>query len=361
MKYLFSKKIFPLALEVLILGAFVFTDLLFPKGEAVFPVPGQADPSFDRHAGSRNGPENFYRPRIVRSLAVEDYNALGYRNDLYTRPPRRVVAVGNSIIETLSALGVGDRIVFAGSYSNSYYVPEPENAAAFRSIPLEKASYLNMETVLALEPDFIVSGQVIYSRKRLKSTAFWNDRGVHTYVDENANSPTSRIHVENLDREYDFILGLGEIFNRSDRAEEIVAHCKETLRSIREKVKDRKKQKVLIVEQFGKYLVAYDDTKLAGNICVRLGAEVHRFPAGTISLEEIIRDNPDVIFVVKSGNDPRKAAVSFSQIPALECVNAVRHHRVYGIALDYTYNSNVKTESGIKQFARGLYPDLHLE
>lgn len=64
----------------------------------------------------------------------------------------------------------------------------------------------------------------------------------------------------------------------------------------------------MIIEMLGKNIVAYDSTKLAGDICVKLGADVPSFSSGTIGLETIIEENPDVLFVVKSGGNPEEAA-----------------------------------------------------
>lgn len=148
------------------------------------------------------------------------------------------------------------------------------------------------------------------------------------------------------------------IFNKEEQAGKIIAEMQETVENVQSRIRGCRKPKVMIVEQLGKNLVAYDDSKLAGDICTRLGAYVPVSPFGTIGLEYLLKEDPDVIFVVKSGGDPAVAAADFRNIPALQSLNAVRNNSVHGIALNYTYNSAIKTKAGIKKLAQGIYPEL---
>ena len=87
----------------------------------------------------------------------------------------------------------------------------------------------------------------------------------------------------------------------------------ETVKDVQSRIRGRRKPKVMIVEGLGKNLVAYDDSKLAGDICTRLGAYVPSSPFGTVGLEYLLAEDPDVIFVVKSGGDPEAAAEYFKK------------------------------------------------
>ena len=296
--------------------------------------------------------------RAVQNLRVQNYRVLGEQLTYYTKVPQRVIAVGEQINETLVALGVADKVICPVRYGNPFYKPEPSYAAGYNSIKFQDFSILNMETVLSLEPDLIISGQSIYSDKRLKSTDFWNQRGINTYVSANANSPSSHEQKETLQQELDFILGLGKIFDKEQRAQQIVTEMQQPIARVKEKNNGRPQPRVMIVELLGKSLIAYDETKLAGDICKQLGAKVSSFPDGTIGLETIVDENPDVLFVIKSGGDPEQAADFFRKYPGLQSLPVIKQGRVYGISLNYSYNSAIKTGEGIKKFAHGLYPDL---
>jgi len=299
-----------------------------------------------------------YPKRMIRNVEVKNYNIVGDKISFYDRVPQRVVAVGENINETLVALGVEDKIICSVKYGNPYYVPEEKYAERYNKIHFESGIILNTETVLALAPDLIISGQSLFTNKGLKSTEFWNQRNIHTFLPENANSPALRNHRESLELEYKFIAGLGMIFNKEEQAGKIIAEMQETVKNVQSRIRGRRKPKVMIVEGLGKNLVAYDDSKLAGDICTRLGAHVPSSPFGTVGLEYLLAEDPDVIFVVKSGGDPEAAAEYFKNIPALQSLKAVRNNRICGIALNYTYNSAIKTGSGIKKMAKCIYPDL---
>lgn len=309
-------------------------------------------------AAPLSGAEECYKPRLVKNVIVKNYNAVGEAESLYTHMPQRVVAVGEQINETLVALGVADKVICAVRYGNPYYTPEPQYAAGYNKIHFENFVVLNAESLVAMRADLIVSGQSLFTDKRLKSTEFWNERGVHTYLPPNANSPTSRKHKESLEDELGFILGLGTIFDREERAKAIVQEMYDTIAYYKKASAGQPRPKVMILEELGKNLVSYDETKLAGDICTRLGAYVPPSPLGTISLEAIIDEDPDVIFVVKSGGDPEAAAEHFRRNPALGSLKAIKNKQVYGIALNYTYNSAIKTGEGIKKFAQGIYHKL---
>lgn len=298
-----------------------------------------------------------YKPRLVKNVIVKNYNAVGEKETLYTQVPRRVIAVGEQINETLVALGVHDKVICAVRYGNPFYTPEPQYQEAYNKINFENFVVLNTETVVAMRADLIVSGQSLFTDKRLKSTEFWNERGVHTYLPPNANSPISHKHRESLEDEMGFILGLGTIFDKEQQARAIVNDMYATIDYYQHKSPYMPKPKVMILEELGKSIVAYDDTKLAGDICTRLGAYVPPSPLGTIGIETILYENPDILFIVKSGGDPEYAADRFRNMPALRTVKAVKNKRVYGISLNYIYNSAIKTGAGIKKMAKGIYQD----
>lgn len=302
--------------------------------------------------------ETAYTPRTIQNIRVIGYQNKGIISETFTKRPHRVIAVGENINETLVALGVEDSVICPVAYGNPFYRPAPENAEVYQKISFSRTGILNPESVLAMEPDLIISGQSVFNQKSLRSTDFWNERGVHTFLPVNANSPTSRSYRETLEQEYDFILGLGRIFDQEDKAKALVQEWKDEIRHIRTKTQGMHQKKVLIVEMMGRQLVAYDDTKLAGNICKKLGAYVPHAPEGTVGLEYLIEENPDVLFVIISGGNPETAAERIKNIPALESLACIQQNHVYGMMLNNTYNSAIKTGEGIRLFAEGIYPEL---
>ena len=299
-----------------------------------------------------------YSPRLVENIEVKNYNIVGKAVDYYDRMPQRVVVVGENIIETLVALGVEDRIIAAVGYGNTYYAPQEKYAARYRKVKIESGLVLNTERMLSLSPDLIISGQQLFSDKRLKSTSFWHQRNIHTFLSLNANSPFTHNHKESLDLEFEFILGLGKIFDREKEAKNIVDEMRDEIEDVSTRGREGQSPKVMIIEQLSGQFVTYDNTKLAEDICTRLGAIVPTSNS-TIGLEDLLKEDPDVLFIVKSGGNPEAAADAFRNMQALRGLRCIKNKRVYGIALNYTYNSAIKTGEGIKKFAQGIYPELY--
>lgn len=302
-----------------------------------------------------------YTPRYIENIEVKNYDIVGKINTYYDKVPTRVLVVGENILETFVALGIENNILCPVVYGSLYFVPEPEYAKGYNKLNKQRTNILNVETVLALKPDLIVGGQSIFSDKNLKGTRFWNERKVYTFCSLNANSPRNHDHMETLEQEIDFILGLGKIFDKEQRAKKLVADMTADIEKIRMYAKTVRRPRVLIVEQLGGNIVVYGKNKLAGNVCEKLGANVIDFPGGIIGWEGILQVDPDVIFVVKSGGNPEIAANIFRNKEGLQSLRCVKNKRIYGIALNYTYNSAVKTGVGIKKFAAGLYPDFAIE
>lgn len=301
--------------------------------------------------------DNDYAPRYVQNIDVVDYNITGVSYQYYQSVPRRTLVIGENIIETLIALNLEDNIILAAGYGNPYFIPNKKYADKYFSLNIENQVNLGFEKILALHPDLILGGQVIFSNKNLKSTKFWNERNVHTFCSLNANSPSNTNHKESLENEFNFILGIGKIFDKEDEALQIVNSMKKDIDFINANTVNSIKPKVMIIEDLNGITV-YGKNKLAGDICTKLNGNVLESKGAIIGIEDLIKADPDVLFVVKSGGNPEDAANVYRNMPVLKNLQCVKNKRVYGIALNYTYNSAIKTGEGIKKFAAGMYPEI---
>ena len=159
-------------------------------------------------------------------LAVEILNSHGEkeRQVLYS-PPKRVAAVWQNSIETLLALGVGDRIIAGMGVPDRKYIRE-EYQAGYEAIPYKSLENLDPETIMMMRPDFIAGWSSTFTDKVLRSTEFWNERGVHTYISQNSDPANRNRTIEN---EYADILNLGKIFDREEKAESLVKEMKDEI------------------------------------------------------------------------------------------------------------------------------------
>lgn len=299
-------------------------------------------------------------PRVVENIAIDNYSVMGKTYTTYQAAPNRVVVVGENRIETLLALGLENNIVAAVTENTSLENIKKHYQYDYPQLPLLNSTFLNVESILAVNPDLIITQQCHYIDKRLRSTNFWHSRGINTFVPLTTNAPLKRIYRESVEQEYEFILGLGQIFGVEARAIELVEKMQAEINYIREQTKNQQQPTVLIVEFYSGRLISYDSSKLAGNMCANLGAKVIDTPQATMGLEDLFMVDPDVLFVVQSGGNVDDGLRQILNNVALRNLRCIKNKRAYSISLNETYNSAIKTISGIRTFARGLYPELIL-
>lgn len=235
--------------------------------------------------------------RIINNSRVENYFRTGTNRQKFREIPSRVLVIGANEIETLIELGVEGSVIAALNHQdNGEFGIRKKNKTAFSVLPLLPREKVNMEYVLWLRPDLIIAQQEFFSKNRLGSTDYWNDKGIYTMVPPNTTSPSKHSEAETIEKEMQFIRDMGIIFQKETRAEEIISNTWGRIDMIQNTVKGLDKPKVMILDLIS-VMVSYDRSKIAGDIVASLGASVPYTPAA-ISPEHIIQEDPDVVFVV---------------------------------------------------------------
>ena len=224
-------------------------------------------------------------------------------------------------------------------------------------ITFEKAP--DKETVIMSQPDFILSWYSLFADKNLGDVDYWHENGTNTYMSLNSGAASDRT-VEN---EITDILNLGKIFNVEEKAQALVDEINKGIDSVVSKVNNQKKQTTLIIEYMDGQIYTYGAKTLGGDMISKLGGELLNPEGGNISEEDLVKLNPDSIFVVyMDRNDKTVAQGEVDKVlknPALASLDAVKNKRVNSIALGEMYSSGIRTIDGINTFANGLYPQLN--
>ena len=287
-------------------------------------------------------------------LAVEILNSHGEKErQVFYSPPKRVAAVWQNSIETLLALGVGDRIIAGMGVPDRKYIRE-EYQAGYEAIPYKSLENLDPETIMMMRPDFIAGWSSTFTDKVLRSTGFWNERGVHTYISQNSDPANRNRTIEN---EYADILNLGKIFDREEMKDEIS-------RAAGQATLTGKHPRGLIIEFMRSDISVYGEETLAGDILRRMHGELLASGQQQISKEQIIEMDPDAIFVILIEGDydhPKQKLDMLYHEQALRDVRCIREKRVYPLPLYSVYSSGIRTLDGIRYIGKGLYPDLYKE
>ena len=295
-------------------------------------------------------------------VTIENFNTQGEpEQQTFTKPPERVVAVWQNSIETLLALGVGDRIIAGnGVPDKKFFLPQYQEQ--YSRIPYTGLQLLDVETTMMLKPDLIVGWHSTFSPKVIRPTAFWHKRGVNTFI---ARSSMIDAKPRTLANEYKDILDLGKIFDKNERAQQLVGQMQQEVNfAISQTAGYQKRPRALVLEFMGKEPTVYGEKSLAGNIVKELHGELLAEKQRAIGLEQVVELDPDVIFlVVTEFNYGHEQDVldRVTQHKALKNLRCVKEGRVLPLPLYAIYSSGVRTYDGIKIIANGLYPDLYKE
>lgn len=270
----------------------------------------------------------------------------------FSKVPQKVIANRIYVAETLIALGAEKNII-AVNYQNTdrykEYLPQyKEQADNLRRITFDN---LTMEEAVSLQPDFIIGWLTTFDSKGLGTTDFWNKRGVNTYINTTSNGLTKHETIEDQEK---FILDMGKIFQKEAESKELVDNIEKAIKTT---INSKSKYKrVLVLENEGRGFRNYDSDTLAGNMVERLNGQIVS-QGRVLSYEEVIKINPEVIFLVYFNKDRFIQLKQIYSIPALNSVNAIKNKRVYPIRLDYIYTPGVRIVEGLKIMRKGLYDE----
>lgn len=295
-------------------------------------------------------------------VTITNYNYAGEEvSYTYTEAPQRVLAVYQGCIETMIALGLEDHVI--ASYGLDNEVKE-EWQEGFAQMHYDDSVFApDKETVTLLEPDFIFSWGSYFGDKKLGDVDAWNEKGVGTYM----NSNTVPGGTRTLENEYTDILNIGKIFHVEDKAQALVDEMKAQVTGTLSAVQGQDPVRVAVVEPISGKITNYGQKSLAGDMVTALGGELAMPEADSISKEDLVAADPEVVFVVYmaySGDDPQSVMdqqLSLIQDdPALQSLQAVKNGKVHLIMLGDMYASGPRTLDGLKTLAQGMYPELSL-
>ena len=295
-------------------------------------------------------------------MTVESYNYAGdVVTTTYEKAPERVIAVYQGSIETMLALGLEEHVV--ASYGLDNAVKEEWEDGLSKMNYHEEVFAPSKEDVMMLEPDMIFSWGSLFGEKKLGDVDQWISRGTNTYINTNTRAGG---YDRTLEHEYTDILNIGKIFDIEEKAQALVDEMKQEIEDALAKTKGKEAQSVSVIEFLNDDISNYGASSLAGDMITQLGGELAAPDAKQVGKEDLVEQNPDVIFVVymensgDDGEDVKSTCVAkVMEDPAFASLDAVKNGRVYPIMLGDMYASGARTIDGIRNFAAGLYPELN--
>ena len=221
--------------------------------------------------------------------------------------PQRIISLGPSITEELYLLGVENKIVGVTTYCQ-----RPPQAQEIEKIGT--VIEVNLEKVISLQPNLVLATSLTNpkAKEKLKNLGI----KVITF-------PSAKNFREICEQ----FLELGKIVGREKEAEEIVYRAKKTVSSVKQKVKELPKPKVLVQVGAKPLWVAPKDSfvndfiEFAGGINIAGNSET-----GLYSYEKVLKQNPDVIIITTMGIAGEEEKKIWQKYKTL---NAVRNNRIY--------------------------------
>ena len=271
----------------------------------------------------------------------------------FTHVPQRVIAANANAGDQLMALGLEDKII-ATAYNNS-----PVNPAwneRYQALPKAADTYLSLETVLDLEPDFV------YGR----SSAFQEKYGTeHDALSQYGIMSLSSIEGYTVGADVDVVYqdfyNLGRIFGVEEKAREVVAGIQEQIDAVEQAVAGREAVRVFVfdmAQETGAYTCGDNFTsKLiehAGGTNIFSDLDT---TWSTVSWEEVVRRAPQVIIIDDyAGDSLEEKMAQLQDNPALATVPAIREGRILSVQLCEVFASSM-TGDTVEKFARAFHPD----
>ena len=257
-----------------------------------------------------------------------------------------VVSLGPSTTEVLVELGIKDKIVATDTYSADVEGLDAE---------LAKIDMMNLdaEELIALKPDIVLATGMVKKGDDSDPLEQVGKAGITVvYI---ASSDT----IEGIYNDIDF---LGKLLAAEDKGKEIVDNLKDKIaeyKAIGDSIEDKKTVYFEIGSEpslysFGKGGFINDMIELVGGENIFASKEDSWL---TVSEEEIINENPDVIITNETYlEDPTGAIKNRS---GWDAIKAVKDDQVYTVNNNASSRPNQNIVIALEEIAKAIYPDKY--
>jgi iron complex transport system substrate-binding protein len=307
---------------------------------------------------------------------VSDCNG---RQAAFTAPPKRVVALTDSVLEMLFWLGVQDKVVGIGAPPKPGTFP-PQFDAAVQKLPKLAGPYapgsykpVSREQLLAARPDFVIGGwSSNFDSPGATSQQELTDEKIPSYLALSTScSAATTSPRTSLDVVYRDLENLGRIFGVSDRATKLIDQMKAKTGAVAAKLASVSRPSVFPFEfDEGTQTPSAPGNRQAINAVITMAGGRSIFADlnaayQKVSWEQIAQRNPDVILLIvyDQGNqaatdaDFAKAEQFVRTFPALAGTPAVKQGRFAKLVYEQGSNGGVRNADAVVSLARQLHPE----
>lgn len=265
------------------------------------------------------------------------------RSIAFEKPPQRIVSIAPSNTEMLFAVGAADQVVGRDEYSD--YPPEALEVASIGATYGE----LNMEAIVALEPDLILVAEIT----PIEQIEALEDLGLKVF--QVPNPMTFEELFVNLET-------VGSITDHEQQSADLIEELKARVENVEAVVANAPDVRVF-------YEVDGTDptapwTTGAGTFQQVLIEVVHGENIaddldgwGAMNLEQIVARDPEVILFGEGPWVPTTSE-SLANRTGWGSISAVRTGRIHGVDTNWIDRPGPRLVDALERFARVIHPEL---
>ncbi|SDC00605.1 iron complex transport system substrate-binding protein [Paenibacillus sp. UNCCL117] len=321
-----------------VLGLALTVSLAACGGAAKTPNQGQLVDPPKAESGSGQGAAQ--TKRTSYPLKVKDATGKEF---VFDKAPERIASTSPSETEMLFALGLGDKVVGVSDFCD--YPAEAKSKPKLGSITKP-----NEEAIIAAGADLTLTGvsmktPTVEKLRELKVNLF-------------------QVQPKTIDDVLANLLVMGEIFDRQAEAEKLVNQMKADRQQVVDAVKNLKpEQKKKVFIEFSPGWTVGSGEFLSELIETAGGINVYGSEKGYVKLseEKVIAENPKVILYPNNLIDD-KSKKPLDQLirerSGWDQIDAVKEGKLAGIDKDTTSRPGPRITQGLKEIAKGIYPEL---
>lgn len=251
--------------------------------------------------------------------------------------PQRVVTLAPSAAQIMWEIGAKDKVV--GVTQHASYL---EGAERKVNVSGTGQSFINIERVVALEPDLVLAPSVTDEQ----AVQTLRDAGLTVYYYRDATS------IEDIYRDTKVT---GRLVGECDGAQETINWMKERISTVRQTVKGQERPDVLYLfygftAGRGTFVNEIIETAGGTNIAAKVGISGYK----QINPEVIVKQNPEVILL--NDEDP-----AVPDTPAYNNITALQKNQTVIVPIEYLNQPAPRAVYAITILAKQLHPQAYAE
>ena len=229
-----------------------------------------------------------------------------------------VVATSVAVTEILDKLGVE----VSGVPTTSYELPESTKDATEVGSPMNP----DLEIIKSLNPTCVVSVDTLGSDFEKQFT-------------EN-NIPSMFVNLSTVDGLKETIVNLGEKFDKSEKAVEIIAELENKENELNLSKKENKEDVLILFGAPGSVMVSTDNSYVGNLVKIAGGNNIFESESSSfiqVNMEEIIKRNPDKILIMTHAvpEEAKKTVEEEFAKATWQQLDAIKNNKVYYLENGY--------------------------